>query len=615
MPHTSGNSSAGGADLPAAAARARLVYDGDCGFCGYWARYWQQLTGDSVEYRRYQEVAAQYPAIALADFQRAVQYITPDGRHASAAEASFLTLSHARGKGIWLALYKKLPPFARLSELSYAFIAAHRSAFYRLSLLLWGRDYGPPRYELVSFLFLRLFGLIYLSAFISFGVQAQGLIGSHGILPLAGLLDAVRAQVGPERFFLMPMVFWWNASDFAIQSVCWVGAGLSLLLVFNRLPRLSLLLLYVLYLSLLYGGQTFMSYQWDTYLLEAGVLALLLSFATVPGIWLLRWLLFRFMFMSGAVKLLSGDPHWRNLSALSYHFLTQPLPTPLAWYAAHLPARVLRFATGGTLFIELVLPFLIFCPRRLRFLAAFGILLLQSCILITGNYNWFNLQTMLLCLVLFDDAAVQKILPRRLLRVLPVPAAERAPRRAATLIVGALAVLIVFCSLVQMDARFGGHPPAAAQTVDQLIEPLHIVSDYGLFAVMTTRRHEIVLEGSNDGVEWREYEFRYKPGDLARPPRWNILHQPRLDWQMWFAALQDPRRLPWFVRFLEAVLKNEPAVMTLLERNPFPDKPPLYIRARFYDYTFTASDEKAKGLWWDRRLLGLYFPEVRLKNR
>jgi predicted DCC family thiol-disulfide oxidoreductase YuxK len=615
MQDTSENPSVSAVDVAAAGARPRLVYDGDCGFCGYWARYWKQLTGDAVDYRPYQEVAAQYPAIVLADFQRAVQYITPDGQRASAAQASFLTLSHARGKGIWLALYRKLPGFAALSELAYAFIAAHRLAFYRVSVFLWGRDYEPPRYDLVSFLFLRLFGLIYFSAFVSFGVQAQGLIGSHGILPLAELVDAVRAQVGPERFFQIPMVFWWNASDFAIQSVCWVGAGLSLLLVFNLLPRLSLFLLYVFYLSLLYGGQTFMTYQWDTYLLEAGFLALLLSFATVPGIWLLRWLLFRFMFMSGVVKLLSGDPNWRNLSALSYHFLTQPLPTPLAWYAAHLPARILQFATGATLFIELVLPFLIFCPRRLRFRAASGILLLQGCILLTGNYNWFNLQSGLLCLLLFDDAALQRILPRRLIRVLPARVKVRAPRRAATVIVGALGLLIVFCSLVQMDVRFGGDPPVAARTVDQFIDPLHIVSGYGLFAVMTTRRGEIVIEGSNDGVEWREYEFRYKPGDLARRPRWNLPHQPRLDWQMWFAALDDPRRLPWFPRFLAAVLKNEPAVTALLEKNPFPDKPPVYVRAQYYDYIYASSEEKAKGRWWDRRLLGLYFPAARLKDR
>jgi predicted DCC family thiol-disulfide oxidoreductase YuxK len=329
--------SANAAETPVARARPLLVYDGDCGFCGYSVRYWKKLTGDRVDYRPYQEMAAQYPAIPIADFQRAVQFIAPGGHRSSAAEASFLTLSHAPGKGFWLALYRRLPGFAIISELVYAFIAVHRPAFYRVSVLLWGSNPEPPRYDLVSFLFLRLFGLIYLSAFISFGVQAQGLIGSHGILPVADLVDAVASSYGPERFFLMPMVFWLDASDFAIQAVCWAGAGLSILLVFNLLPRLSLFLLYVLYLSLFYGGQTFMNFQWDTFLLETGFIALLLSFATTPGIWLLRWLLFRFIFMSGVVKLLSGDPTWWNLSAFSYHFLTQPLPTPLAWYAAQLP--------------------------------------------------------------------------------------------------------------------------------------------------------------------------------------------------------------------------------------------------------------------------------------
>ena len=613
MQEAPGNQSAA-VDPPAAGPPPLLIYDGDCGFCGYWACYWQKLTGASVSYRPYQEVASQYPAIPAAAFQQAVQYFTPDGHRASAAEASLLALSHARGNGIWLALYRRMPGFAATAELTYAFIAAHRPAFYRISLLLWGRDHAPPRYDLVSFLFLRLFGLIYLSAFISFGVQAQGLIGSHGILPLAELVDALSGRLGPERFLLMPMVFWWNASDLTIQAVCWAGVGLSLLLVFNLLPRLSLFGLYVLYLSLLYGGQSFMTYQWDTFLLEAGFLSLLLSFATKPGIWLLRWLLFRFLFMSGMVKLLSGDPSWWNLSALSYHFLTQPLPTPLAWYAAHLPQGLLRFATGSMFFVELALPFLIFCPRRLRFCAAFGILLLQSCILLTGNYNWFNLQTLLLCLLLFDDAALQKLLPQCLTRLLPAHACGVAPRKLVSAFVGALAALIVFCSLVQMDLRFGGSPPAAAQTVERLMEPLHIVSGYGLFAVMTTQRDEIVIEGSDDRVQWREYEFRYKPGELARRPPWNIPHQPRLDWQMWFASLEDPRELRWFPRFLQRLLENEPSVTALLERNPFADHPPRYLRAQFYDYTYSGSAGKANGLWWSRRLLGPYFPTVYLKG-
>ena len=593
--------------------RPLLVYDADCGFCVYWARYWQKLTGDAVNYQPYQEVAPQHPQISLTDFQRGVQYITPDGRHASAAEASFLTLSHARGKGFWLTLYKKLPGFAAIAEWMYAFIAAHRSAGYRVSLFLWGRDYGPPRYDLVSFVFLRFMGLIYLSAFVSFGAQALGLIGSHGILPLAELVKLISGRAGVERFFAMPMLFWIDASDLAIRSVCWAGAGFSLLLIFNVLPRLSLLALYVLYLSLLYGGQTFMSFQWDTFLLEAGFLGLLLSFAQTPGLWLLRWLLFRFMFMSGVVKLLSGDPNWWNLSALSYHFFTQPLPTPLAWYAAHFSPSVLKVATAGLFVVELVLPFLIFCPRRLRFCAAFGILLLQSCILLTGNYNWFNLQTMLLCLLLFDDAALQKVLPQRLVRVLSRRVHLR-PTKAVSVTVAAWGLVLVFSSLVQMDERIGGSPPTAARALDQLIEPLRMVSSYGLFAVMTTERNEIIIEGSDDGTEWREYQFRYKPGDVARRPPWNIPHQPRLDWQMWFAALEDPRRLQWFPRFLKALLENQPAVLTLMEKNPFPETPPRYVRAQFYDYRFSDRVEKTSGRWWHRHLLGTYYPEVSLKG-
>jgi hypothetical protein len=238
-----------------------------------------------------------------------------------------------------------------------------------------------------------------------------------------------------------------------------------------------------------------------------------LSFATAPGIFLLRWLMFRFMFMSGVVKLLSGDPSWWNLSALSYHFLTQPLPTPLAWYAAQMPAGLLAFATGMMFFIELVLPFFVFAPRRPRFVAAFAFLLLQVRILINGNYNWFNLQTMLLCLPLFDDAALRKIVPARLAELKPKSAT---PRRAVRIVVNALALLIVVCSLVRMDQRFGGgSAPAWARSVNGWINPLNVVSGYGLFAIMTTTRREIVIEGSYDGAEWHEYEFRYKPGDIC----------------------------------------------------------------------------------------------------
>src|SRR5580704_11623912 len=517
--------------------RPLLIYDGDCGFCKYWIRYWQALTGASVTYAPYQQVGEQYPEIPVAAFQRAVQYVAPDGKIASGAEAVLLSLSHASGKGWWLTLYRRVPAFAVIAEDLYAFVASHRSAFYRPSRVLWGPDNQPPRFDLVAWLFLRAMGLIYLIAFVSFGVQALGLIGSHGILPLSGFVGAANGQLGPERYWQFPMVFWLSQSDFAIQATSWVGATLSLLLIFDIMPRASSLLLYVLYLSIFYAGQIFMGFQWDVLLLETGFLTFILSVATRPGIWLLRWLMFRFMFLSGAVKLLSGDPTWANLSALSYYFQTEPLPTPLAWYVHHLPHAVLTVATAATLFIELILPFLIFFPRRLRFVAAFGILFLQVVILLTGNYTFFNLLTMVLCLVLFDDAALRRVLAHRVTRFVQHHARDIKPRKIVSVGVGAFGLLIVFTGLVQLNAVVNSRISTLGAWVAGEIAPLRIVNPYGLFAVMTTTRPEIIVEGSDDGVQWREYGFKYKPGDVMRRPRWNAPHQPRLDWQMWFAAL------------------------------------------------------------------------------
>jgi predicted DCC family thiol-disulfide oxidoreductase YuxK len=590
-----------------------LIYDGDCGFCIYCVRYWQKLTGDRVTYAPYQQVGAEYPEIPVAAFQRAVQYVAPDGKIASGAEAALLTLSHASGKGLWLMLYRHLPGFAPLAERIYAIVASHRSAFYRPSRWLWGRDHEPPQFELVAWLFLRAMGLIYFAAFVSFGVQALGLIGSHGIMPLPEFVDAARNQLGSQGYTQFPMVFWLSQSDFAIQAVCWAGAVLSVLVIFNVLPRLSLFLCYALYLSLFFAGQIFMGFQWDVLLLETGFLAFLLSIATRPGIWLLRWLLFRFMLLSGAVKLLSGDPTWHNLSALSYYFQTEPLPTPLAWYAHHLPPAVLAALTVATFVIELGLPFLIFCPRRLRFVAAFGILLLQVVILLTGNYAFFNLLTMALCLVLFDDAALRKILPRRLTRFVHDDVRDVRPGRIATVFVGAFATLIVFVSLVQLHGAFGGQISSSSAWIAREISPLLIVNTYGLFAVMTTTRPEIIIEGSNDGVNWREYAFKYKPGDVTRRPRWNLPHQPRLDWQMWFAALGSATDNPWISIFLQRLLQGSPQVIALLGNNPFPDKPPRFVRAVVYDYRYTSPEEKkATGAWWVRQPQGVYYPAIDL---
>jgi predicted DCC family thiol-disulfide oxidoreductase YuxK len=591
-----------------------LIYDGDCGFCIYWVRYWQRLTGHRVTYAPYQEVAAQYPEIPPTAFQGAIQYVAPDGKIASGAEAAFLTLSHASGKAFWLTLYRRFPGFAAIAGRTYAVVASHRSAFYSFSLWLWGSDYEPPHFDLVSWLFLRALGLIYLIAFVSFSVQALGLIGSHGILPLSEFVGVIRTHVGAQGYRRFPMVFWLDQSDFAIGTACWAGTALSLLLISNVLPRISLFLLYALYLSLYHAGQIFMGFQWDALLLEAGFLGLLLSIATKPGIWLLRWLLFRLMFLSGSVKLLSGDPTWANRSALSYYFQTEPLPTPLAWYAHHLPQGVLAASTAATLLIELGLPFLIFFPRRLRFVAAFGFLWLEALILLTGNYAFFNLLTMALCLVLFDDAALRKALPQRMTRVVQRHLRYIEPRKMVSLTVGACAGLIVFVGLIQLHAEFGGQISAPAGWINDELESLGIVNTYGLFAVMTTTRPEIIVEGSNDGVRWREYAFKYKPGDVMRRPLWNFPFQPRLDWQMWFAALGTASENPWFTSFLQRLLENSSQVTALLGSNPFPDTPPLYVRALLYDYRYTNREEKkATGAWWVRQPEGIYYPAIALR--
>src|SRR4029077_7030076 len=330
-------------------------------------------------------------------------------------------------------------------------------------------------------------GLIYLAAFVSFGVQALGLVGSHGILPLSEFTGAVRDQFGSERYWWFPMVFWLDHSDFAIQAACWAGAALSLLLIFNVLPRLSLFFLYVLYLSLFYAGQIFMGFQWDLLLLETGFLALLLSMATEPGIWLLRWLLFRLMFLSGAVKLLSGDPTWANLTALEFHYQTQPLPTVFGWYLYHLPPDFQKASAVFMFFVELVIPFLMFAPRRIRFFAAGMTLALQAIIFFTGNYTFFNLLAVALCLSLFDDALL-----RRFTR--PKPVTQHPPsgifQRAVTAV---LFSFVLLASSFQLMETFSLRIPRPAANALSWIAPFGIVNTYGLFAGMTTTRPEIIV--------------------------------------------------------------------------------------------------------------------------
>jgi hypothetical protein len=308
------------------------------------------------------------------------------------------------------------------------------------------------------------------------------------------------------------------------------------------------------------------------------------------------------MFSSGAVKLLSGDPAWRNLSAMSYHYFTQPLPTPAAWYFEQLPSWFQKFSTASVFALELGIPFLVFLPRRARCFGAWCLIGLQMLILVTGNYAFFNWLSIGLCLFLFDDATVSRWIPSRQVRA--------TPRKLAI----AVSILVLSLGSLQMIATFGRLPRIGSEFV-QAAQPFGIVNTYGLFAVMTTARPEIAIQGSNDGANWSDYTFKYKPGPLDRRPSWVAPYQPRLDWQMWFAALGTYRENPWFVNFMVRLLEGSPDVLPLLERNPFPNAPPRYVRAVISSYRFTNwSDRRVTGNWWKAEPAGVYLRAISLND-
>jgi len=593
---------------------AMLLYDGKCGICREWVDYWHKLTGDKIDYRPYQEVADDYPEISAEDLESAIHLIEPDGTVCKGAKASYSLYRGIHPQSIFLFLYRFLPGFGFFSEFCYRFFSTHRGVLGFFTHLFWGRNFEPSRHEIIVYLFLRLLGLTYLIAFISFAVQAIALIGADGVLPLQYYLSAVKEQLGADAYMQLPTLFWFSHVDGFIKFICIAGIVLSLSLIVGFLMRTSLVLLYVLYLSLVNGGQVFMTFQWDILLLECGFLAIFLPWGSTIIVWLYRWLVFRFMFLGGAVKIISHDPSWDSLTALNYHFETQPLPTPLSWYAHHLPESVLMVTTGVTLIIELIIPFLIFAPRRFRHCAGWCFLSIEGCILLTGNYNFFNLLTIFICLFLFDDAAIKRLMPERMLSLVSTiksPTIGMVASSCALL----MALTSIHMGATQIYRIIGSDRGMPYSAVYRFLRPLGIVNTYGPFAVMSKIRNEIVIEGSADKNTWREYQFKYKPGDLEQCPGWVAPHQPRIDWQMWFAALGKPEHQRWLWNLMVRLLQGSEPVKALFAFNPFPDELPISIRARFYKYTFTSTGERREtGRCWNRSLLGEYYPPISFKK-
>jgi lipase maturation factor 1 len=459
-------------------------------------------------------------------------------------------------------------------------------------------------------LFLRALGLIFLSAFYSLAFQIHGLIGERGILPAGPYLREVRAALGPaQSVWYAPTLLWLDASDRALTAVVAAGIIASALLIVNVWPRLAVALCTALFLSCVAALQDFSSYQSDGMLLEAGFLSL---FFAPRGIrprlgetdppspfsrFMLVWEWFRIYFESGVVKLASGDPHWRDFTAMDEYYQNGPLPTWLGWYVQHFP----HWYHVGTVIItfaaELFIVWAAFLPRPFRLACFVFVTALQVGIIATANYAFLNYLVLVLGVLLLDDA----ILARLGLRA-PVTT-ELRPRHVAwrRLEIGVLAFAF-YATLVAFAAEMSSSPFALPARV---LAPFRIANAYGLFAVMTEARYEIEFQGSRDGTTWIAYPFRYKPQDIYERPGIYAPYQPRFDWNLWFASLGPWEQSSWVVLAQQRLLENSPSVLRLFRANPFGDRPPALVRTVRWQYWFTDLETKRRtGAWWRRQELG-----------
>ncbi|MEK7790333.1 MAG: lipase maturation factor family protein, partial [Deltaproteobacteria bacterium] len=326
-----------------------MIYDGQCGFCRLWIERWKKITGDAVAYAPFQDVSDQFPTIPEDQFKSSVQFVETDGTIYSGAAAVFKSLSYARRRKWMFWCYKNIPGASFVTESIYQFIANHRPLFSKLTTLFWGKTVEPPTYLFSSWLFIKALAIIYGIAFFSLWIQIRGLIGTDGILPIESFLKAIKGHVGSSAYFWFPTLAWLSPTNFFLDFLSMGGVILSIILFLGFTPTIALWLLWVFYLSLTVAGSEFMQFQWDALLLETGFLSIFLFHSQIRSRWkqfvmpshlihfLLRWLLFRLVFSSGVVKLISGDPAWHSFTALNYHYETQPLPTPIAWYVHQLP--------------------------------------------------------------------------------------------------------------------------------------------------------------------------------------------------------------------------------------------------------------------------------------
>lgn len=505
-------------------------------------------------------------------------------------------------------------------------------------------EQGVSDHQISRWLFLRALGLIYFSAFFSLIFQIRGLIGPQGILPANQFLAAVARGLGPARFWYAPTLLWFSSGSHMLMALCWVGIVASLLIAINVWPRAMLIVCLICFLSFVSAAGDFSGYQSDGMLLEAGFIAIFFApggffpgwgetqFPSRASLFLLLWEWFRIYFESGVVKLASGDPEWRHLTAMDQYYQNGPLPTWVGWYVQHLPHWFHAATVVATLALELVLVWMMFLPRRWRIVCFVIVTAWQIVVILTANYTFLNYLVLVLAFLLLDDRFLARFVPARWrpgfrqnanpivedanapVEETPAPAWRTGLHRqlhALRFAVTAIALSWIFYAttlpLLQMFWREIPLPNAPVVA----LEPFRIANQYGLFAVMTRNRYEIEFQGSNDGHTWVAYPFRYKPQDPTKAPGIYAPYQPRFDWNLWFASLGSWSQYPIVPRTEVLLLNNDPDVLALFAGNPFPNAPPQEIRAVLWQYWFSSMKEKHdQGIWWTRQLLGTYAPTL-----
>ena len=487
---------------------------------------------------------------------------------------------------------------------------------------------GTARYHLARFLILRLLGLVYLTGFAILINQGLPLLGSHGLLPVGEFTARVAERLGSTSagFLRLPSLFWFAHADGLLLALAWCGALLALAVLCGATNAIVMAALWALYMSFVHVGQDWYGYGWEIQLLETGFLAIFLcpfgSIRPFPSrrpaplvVGLFRWLIVRVMLGAGLIKM-RGDPCWRDLTCLQFHYETQPNPNPFS--------RVLHFAphvvaTAGALFnhiTELVMPFLLLFGRHATRIAGVCFVAFQVSLIISGNLVFLNWLTIVPALACFDDAFLSRFMPRVLARLADEAETAAAagcatrPRwqlRTGVAVLALLGATVAWLSVPVVTNLLSGH-----QMMNTSFGSLDLVNTYGAFGSVGRERREIVFEGTADAATdhdaaWREYEFKCAPCDPARPPCVITPYHYRLDWQIWFAAMSSPNEYPWTLRFVWKLLHADEDTLSLLAGNPFPDRPPRYVRARLYVYRFAPP---GSGRFWNRELVGDWIPPL-----